>query len=41
MEVANLESAAGGQTASAASKGADLILSFSRQHQPEEELVPF
>ena len=28
------------QIASAASKGADLILSFSRQPQPEEELVP-
>jgi antirestriction protein ArdC len=29
------------QIASAASKGADLILSFSRQPQPEEVLVPF
>jgi antirestriction protein ArdC len=29
------------QIASAASKGADHILSFSRQPQPEEELVPF
>jgi hypothetical protein len=27
------------QVASAASKGADLVLSFSRQEQPEEELA--
>jgi antirestriction protein ArdC len=28
------------QIASAASKGADLVLSFGRQPQPEEQLVP-